>query len=475
MVASVISPDPIRWQVAWTADDPAATNTAASATDGQLALIVGEEDVWPASDFNWTWVELLEWLGDSWPWLCGEDGLPFGADPETTEDLRRWPHQEYRLSSASERDRAELALWDFLAVHDLSQALRGAQLPAVVVWREGLIGHVLTRTGHLRTSWTSVKRSLEALGWEIHARLEPLRGDARAEAARENWESRDSLSMENLLSVAGVPDLLADHVAAALGSLVGTRSVAPRNLNIERNEVLAAARMSAGLPTSVTAAILERILAIPKVSTKKIDAVAHRVQEAAEVPIDAQPFEAGYEFAQAFRRMYGLSDEDAFAPAQWLKQVGVRYDEVDLGTCLIDALAVWGEAHGPAVVINVSGSHARAARGRNASIAHEIGHLLLDRQGALSAVEVLGGLVNPRVESRARAFAAEVLLPRGIAGRVFSESDGQDSTEHLVRSLASRYGVSRELVAWQARNSGVRLRDEVVDRLRTMVREPHRF
>lgn len=474
MVASVISPDPIRWQIAWSAIDPAATNTAASATEGQLTLMVEEEDVWPASDFTWTWIELLEWLGDSWPWLCGEDGLPFCADPETTEDLRRWLHQEYRLSSTSERDRAELALWDFLAVHDLSQAVKGAQPPAVVVWREGLVGHVLTDTRHVRTSWTSVRRSLEALGWEIHTRLEPLRGDARAEAAREAWESRDSLSTQDLLSAAGVPELLADRVTA-LGSLGGPGAAARKDLNIERNEILAAARMSAGLPTSVTAAILERIVAIPKVSTAEIDAVTNRVQETAELPTGAQPFEEGYAFAEAFRRVHGLSDEDAFAPAQWLTRVGVRYDEVDLGTGLVDAVAAWGETHGPAVVINVSGRHARSARGRNASIAHEIGHLLLDREGALSAVEVLGGLVNPRVESRARAFAAEVLLPRGVAGRVFSEADAGDSTEHLVLSLAARYGVSKELVAWQARNSGVRLHDTVVDHLRNLVREPHRF
>lgn len=475
MAASVSTNDPIRWEIEWTVPASQSTSSAAAYTEARLTLQIGDDFIWPGTGFAWTWIEMLEWLGESWPWLCGEDGLPFSTDPATTDDLRRWVDQQYRLAAVSERDRAELALWDFLSVHDLSHALKGAQSAPIVVWREGLLGHILTATGHTTGPWAPVKSSLEGLGNEINARLEPLSDDARARVARETWERRNAPSMQDLLSVAAVPDLLADRVASALSAEKGKGSAGAQWLSIERNEILAAARMTASLPHSVTSAILDRILALPKASTAQIDTVAERVAGTAEIPPDAQPYEEGYAYAEAFRRVLGLSDGEAFVPKSWLTAAGIQYEEVDLQTSLIDAVAAWGEVHGPAVVVNTSGKHSQSARGKNASIAHEIGHLLLDREGALSAVEILGGRVNPRIESRVRAFAAELLLPRAIAGRVLAEAGDVDSAARFVRSLTARYGVSNEVVAWQARNSGEWMQDRVTDHLRGLVHDPQRF
>jgi len=86
----------------------------------------------------------------------------------------------------------------------------------------------------------------------------------------------------------------------------------------------------------------------------------------------------------------------------------------------------------------------------------------------------LGGRLNPTVEARARAFAAEVLLPRQDAGEELATADAQ-SVARAVRSLTSRYRVSKELVAWQARNSSIPLDDEVRDYLRGLVVTPSRF
>lgn len=60
------------------------------------------------------------------------------------------------------------------------------------------------------------------------------------------------------------------------------------------------------------------------------------------------------------------------------------------------------------------------------------------------------------VERRARAFAAELLLPRHIAGQAFLDHEGEEA--RTARSLCSRFGVSTELLAWQVRTPDTRSR-----------------
>ena len=117
----------------------------------------------------------------------------------------------------------------------------------------------------------------------------------------------------------------------------------------------------------------------------------------------------------------------------------------------LDAIAAWGDRHGPAVLINTApGAMALHEHRRRTSLAHEICHLLLDRSGALPLVEVLGGRTPEMVEQRARAFAAEFLLPRSVAADAVRA--GSD-LEKVVVELSEKYCLSQELVAWQITNS----------------------
>lgn len=92
--------------------------------------------------------------------------------------------------------------------------------------------------------------------------------------------------------------------------------------------------------------------------------------------------------------------------------------------------------------------------GRRATLAHEIAHLLVDRSGSLPLAEVLGGARTPsRAESRAGAFAAELLLPRSIAAPKMINAE--EDPEGQVRVLQRTYGVSKVVVAGQAYNGAL--------------------
>ena len=140
---------------------------------------------------------------------------------------------------------------------------------------------------------------------------------------------------------------------------------------------------------------------------------------AAEVMHDHQedvPYVQGYRLAQALREH--LSQEDGRTdPEGLLQQWGVEVRERDLGSEQVDAIAVWEKACRPTVFINSRGLRSHLPTGKRSTCAHEICHLLVDTEGALPAVEVLGGRVALDLEQRANAFAAEFLLPRGVGGR----------------------------------------------------------
>lgn len=456
------------WELSWSTDSVA--TPSAELTHGVLTLSIGDHEVWGQDDGEWPWVDLLQWLGRSWAWLRGEEGLPapLPSDAPSFRFLVEYLEHATRGQPQASRSRASMALWNFRETHDLSRALLGAEAPPILVWREGLLAHILTEENRFTARWSSIIRSITALGEAIAHRLQPIESsDERARAVIRAWRTRDQKPSSRWLAI------------ARTGGASNLVPLSPKWSDVDLGEIetspiLAAARMTARLPATVAEAVLEQIYEVPYRQTP-IAEIASAVAERASVASSDLPFEQAHAFAGAFRAYVGLKVEAPFDPDAWLASIGVLVKDIHLGQRSVEAIAVWGPRNGPAILVNRDGAAAAGARGRNASLAHEIGHLIIDRTSALPAAEVLGGRVDPEVEQRARAFAAEVLLPRSVAGARFSSVAHEAAARRAVNSLTTRYRVSREIVAWQARNSGSTLGAEVYEYLRSLVRHPDRF
>ncbi|HMR77159.1 MAG TPA: ImmA/IrrE family metallo-endopeptidase [Polyangiaceae bacterium] len=122
--------------------------------------------------------------------------------------------------------------------------------------------------------------------------------------------------------------------------------------------------------------------------------------------------------------------------------------------------------------MNKNGRHSQNEAERRATLTHEICHLLVDRSASLPLAEVFGGHVFRSVEQRAGAFAAQLLVPREMAGRAFLNAR---SPGDVLSSLAGKYGASRELIAWQTYNSGAGMNWGTFVLLRNQVSRPERF
>jgi hypothetical protein len=453
----------LRFSLTW--ESKSVIGTAAEASRGHLAAHIGDRQVWgqDGTGFLWSWVELLEHLADTWSFLEWEevDPLGLGESPEYIRlaALKRWEE------TPSRSDQEEKDLWEFERCHNLAAALQGAWPPDLWLLRQGNV-YVLSGAGiRLTEAQEAVLATLNQLGEVIAARLRQLT-DPRAHAAVSSWERRRDVPIHGFVSAATSLN------AGVIGELVGSED--PRSFwelgdSLEPTEVMAAARMiGPDLSAANIRQILQKIRRLPRRRTQHIDQLASQAQS---LNSEGLPYEEGYFFAEWLRQRLACGDAPV-DPSGLLGDWGVGVVSAELPTSLIDAIACWGPAHGPAVLLNTAGHHTRGVAGRRATLAHEIGRLLIDRRRSLPLAEVLGGRTPRATESRARAFAAELLLPRAVAGAALA---GTTDPEGEVRRLCRRYGVSREVAAWQARNAMMSLRPAVTDYLSSLVSRPGSF
>lgn len=453
---------------------PCDPTNAADATRGALRLYVGHHRIWFGSvqghGFEWTWVELLEFLSTVWPWLTLEEGLPFDWTPAKLAHVRFKARDEAQDLDERKREEFEDALGDFEQTHDLALALQGVVLPSVWIVNEGNVSWVLTDTQCIEIGRETCRHLLSELGEVIASRLTRLE-DPRSKRAVDDWQARERIDNEKRLAIATG---LTSVELAQVYNLVEPRVARQLSLDdVIEGELAAAARLGAPLGTEIVAQLMAEISKVPAGDTRHLDQLSSMAR--AQLPSRSNPSSEGYILAQWLRQQAGVvSESGRVDPRRLAETWGVIVEEVDVEAPSLDAFACWGRRHGPAIFINGQGQHNGTVGGRNATLAHELAHLLVDRDSTLPAVEVLGGRAIRRIEQRARAFAAELLLPREIAGARFAS--GGPANE-IVKTLQADYRVSKELIAWQARN-WEKSRDippDSLNHLRTLVSEPWRF
>ncbi|WP_420445074.1 ImmA/IrrE family metallo-endopeptidase [Candidatus Poriferisodalis sp.] len=443
-----------------------AKSTGAEATFGNLRVCLRGRPVWHGEDdttgFEWTWIELLEFLGEYWLYLSVEDGCPFGVAPNTAPRMFAAAEAaiEMRPSSEAEYEREQLEAYRL--THDLAEALQGVVSPPLWVVRDGNVGWMASTAMTATVPFEEMLDVLTAVGDFISLRLNGL-GDERSIQAVQTWRERDHHDRLRVIEAAtGYPPELVAEVETAFPSQDDSQWSTPAS-----DELLAAARLVGPQPLASLRPILDAVRQAHKVETSELDHLSEQASEVIARASDEPPYVQGYELADWLRSQPGIVGANGRVnPDHVLRLWRVPVIDVGLGLIDVDAIGCWGPSHGPAVLVNSDRRHATNSGRRRATLAHEICHLFADRSTSLPLVEVLGGRTAKHVEQRARAFAAEFLLPRRLAGEAFMDVDGDD--ERAAKSLRARFGVSSALLGWQVRNSAVFLRPksrQFVDRL----------
>jgi len=447
--------------------------SAAAVTQGELTGLVADSVAWGAEEngelrgLEWTWIELLEHLARAWRFLEHEQLNPLGISA-LPDELRVMAQRRWLDAPGARRSEEERLLYEYEESHNLAAGVAGLYPPPVWIQREGGTAWIVSDAVRVRRPLQETLDTLAQIGEAISDRV-ALAGDARCKAARRAWRDRGDMDATAFV-----------QLATGLSQEFVSQLTASRDLETlwevrepwAENEILAAARMiGTALPRDVIRRTFDRIRKVPPKATPELDRLAAQALKLLD-STDA-PHDQGTATAAWLRSELGVSENGRVDPDAVLAGWDVAVVDIDLRVASINAIGCWGPRHGPVVFVNPSGRNTRHINGLRATLAHEICHLLLDRATALPLAEVVDGRVPPMVEQRARAFAAQLLIPKAVAAELAAV--GRQSLPKAVGGLARKYGASREIVAWQARNSRVSLSDGHVAYLRSLVSDPLRF
>ena len=422
---------------------------------GKMLVSLNNEPVWCAESHDgqdvpvaWDWIELLEFLGDKWPWLLMEEKYPISINPLHPGTMRHEAEKRWESMSEEQYLEEDERLFRFEGRHDLAMGLKGIFVPSLFILRQGKKAWVCSDSVRLFVCFQEVIDILNELGDCLAHYIEDSRYP-RAGRAVQRWREREQRAEDLFWELrTGMPSEIRSKLE---------QGQSPREFwetDTERvgsdNELLAAARLSAGVVrVEEQQAILKCIRKFPFRQVHRLEVVADQITS--ELDETMRPYEQGYAAAWALRRILKLDPENPAEPEKIFADWGVEIREIVLDHCPLDAVAAWGRRHGPVVILN-AGQGARPVHehGRRSTLAHEICHFLVDRNGALPFAEALGGHTPLYVEQRARAFAAEFLMPEETGVQyVRRYADLQKALEQMSADFA----VSIELAALQIKNS----------------------
>lgn len=446
-------------------DAPVPSGNAFTATGGCGILRVGDKVVWGnvgTSGFHWHWADLLAFLAENWGWLIFEQrypGLDRPAFPHQlrSEAKRRWDleRRAKALDECRYLEEDEKIYW-FESRHNLAQGMGGAYVPDVFVLRDK--NEVLVSGEGFSAVYDAIwfRDALMNIGNKIADRLQGL-ADESATERLQDWQKRNpEFSLAWIKRYTGASDEFIRKISGGTPE----KFFGEGKAEFRETPILVAARMAwdAQLPSSSLQKLLLKVRSQPAVNTAALDQIC----KGRPVLTDSNPAKNGGTLAKwLIRKLLGENPSNdqirEIDPEQLLADWKIPISRMEFDDERIDAMCCWGEKVGPIILLNRSSTRHRRESGVRTTLAHEICHLIVDRNSRFPFADVIGGHDNDDLEKRARAFAAEFLFPTALAEKLFRKeiSTKRPSIGEWIVQTASRYRVSNEIVVWQLSHSTV--------------------
>lgn len=197
------------------------------------------------------------------------------------------------------------------------------------------------------------------------------------------------------------------------------------------------------------------------------DGRLNELRESLDLSDAVAPWEAGNLLAQDVIDSLRLAPSPTVDIDGVLAELSISTDVMSLEDRSIRAISIAGPYHQPSIFVNDNFRHGSASWIRRFTLAHELCHLLIDRDEGRRIAVASGPWAPLAIEQRANAFAAALLMPEDdIESEAARASNAESITSRgAVEHLARRYSVGRLVVIDRLFNLGYMNRDER-DRLR---------
>ena len=432
---------------------------------------------------HWYLLPLLEWIARSWDPMLHEERLPCSNNAtDGWSGLRRNALPSSALDEREE-DTWEAEWQQWWSRHAIAAASEGGLFPDVVFRRFRDLVEV--SWGHCRPVGVPEHVSFLANGPDA-VRLkprdvaEPLYEVVKASADYLSRVSPDSTRVRDLnRAIRGVATRRVD------GRLMWLAGAGPDDRSVQRgwqrakrwfselppvqNSALLATQSSTPLVVdgschaalmygSVSPSITKQdmlTLARTMIDLHSTDGDSHELAEVCRaVPLDTgdRPWAQGYELAQDVRDR--LDDAPTLRIDTALDELGVETIQIELADTSIRGVAFAGPHHRPGIAWNSSCPFNENPEGQRFTAAHELCHILFDRDVGKRLAVVSGRWAPLGIEQRANAFAAMFLMPADVVRDAVLGLNEPIASASAVATISFRLRAGFAATLWHLHNLG---------------------
>jgi Zn-dependent peptidase ImmA (M78 family) len=456
----------------WPDPDPGATDDEALAASwGELALWVGGRNVsehravgerHPA--VRWYLLEILEWLAENWDAILHEERLPSNEsgivaaqtmgmiakriDFEDGDAFARWQAwwQRHNIKAGEtggifpnvfiRRRRGEIEVsWDS---REVEYAVEGFEFSDPV-------GHaVVTPREAEEVLWTVLSGTVEALVDRVigSTRLATLK--SRVDALRDEQRTNDRLAL--MAGLGRTPGEMINRWHRAVSNTANAESRSSAFCSQHDDLVVFGSAVAAVMFGSTAPNVSDedvQLLTSLMVSAESSQGETWELKDlTVRQPLAdgiEEAWSQGYDLAEGVHRALLIDTGKKVDVEDIVRRLGINKVPVKLLDVSIRGASLCSPDHTPTIVINREFMHGDTAGIRRFTVAHELCHLLFDRDHA-AEVAVASGPWAPRdIERRANAFAAMFLMPRELVQKAVSAATAPlerfDGVKQVIEAL----------------------------------------
>ncbi len=164
----------------------------------------------------------------------------------------------------------------------------------------------------------------------------------------------------------------------------------------------------------------------------------------------------GYELAdELHQHFHGAFAEGGSVHIEGLiERLDIRIDKLELSDDKVRGVSIAGPRHRPGIIVNSNHAANGHPSGCRFTLAHELCHLLFDREAGRRLAIASGPWAPRDIERRANAFAAMLLMPTSLVQRAVATLTVPLATVEGVRKVADTLQAGRPAVLNHLKNLG---------------------